>query len=94
MDELHCGQDFAPFEYAVLNACRAPLFAVDGTLRSKLNGADRYLAQHPGNVPVCAALARRRGTDSRCVDSAGLAEPSAEAVARVVRAAVDAVTGL
>ena len=67
----------APFEYAVLNACRALLFATDGTLRSKVAGGEWYLAVHPGDEVVRAALDRQRGAEA--------AEPSQGRFPRVRR---------
>jgi streptomycin 3"-adenylyltransferase len=59
--ELEWGVASAPFLYAVLNACRALGFAADGTLRSKVAGGEWYLAGHPDDEVVLAALARQRG---------------------------------
>jgi len=61
--ELEWGLASAPFEYAVLNACRALLFAVDGSLRSKVDGGEWYLASRAGDPIVSAALARQLGDD-------------------------------
>jgi len=69
----------APFEYAVLNACRAMLFARDGLLRSKVAGGEWYLAEHRNDWTVFAALSRQRGA---AVDE----PPRAEIVAFVTRA--------
>jgi streptomycin 3"-adenylyltransferase len=46
--------------YAVLNACRALRFAEERSLCSKDDGAAWYLARHPGDPAVTAALAHRR----------------------------------
>lgn len=54
--ELGWGLTHAPYGYAVLNACRARRFAVDGTLRSKVDGGQWYLDRHPGDPVVLAAL--------------------------------------
>ena len=79
--ELDWGLAEAPFHYAVLNACRAMRYAVDGALVSKVAGAEWYLnrAAAPDTALVRAALARQRG---EAVDS-----PPAEAVAAFVTAA-------
>lgn len=77
--ELAWGVSSAPFEYAVLNACRALCFAADGTLRSKIAGGEWYLASHPGDEVVRAALARQRGDDA--------AEPPRDDVIAFVAAA-------
>ena len=45
-DEMASGATHAATEYAVLNACRAWKYAVDGTLVSKVDGGDWVLA-HP-----------------------------------------------
>jgi predicted nucleotidyltransferase len=62
--ELEWGVSSASFAYAVLNACRALRFAADGTLRSKVAGGEWYLAGHPDDEVVRAALARQRGDAS------------------------------
>ncbi len=43
--ELRWGTEHAPGEYAVLNACRAWKFAVDGTLVSKIDGGQWALGR-------------------------------------------------
>jgi predicted nucleotidyltransferase len=78
--ELEWGLSSAPFEYAVLNACRALLFASDGSLCSKVDGGDWYLGIHAGDPIVTAALARQRGGDRG-------PEPAHDAVAALVGAA-------
>jgi len=77
--ELAWGVSSAPFEYAVLNACRALCFAADGTLRSKVAGGEWYLAGHPDDGIVRAALARQRGNHA--------SEPSRDDVLAFVDAA-------
>ncbi len=77
--ELAWGASSAPFEYAVLNACRALRFAADGTLRSKVSGGEWYLARHPDKSVVRAALAHQRGDD--------VPEPSRDDVTAFVAAA-------
>lgn len=62
VDELRWGRDHAAGRYAVLNACRAMRWAADGVLCSKLDGAAWYLAAHPGDPVVTAAVAAQRGT--------------------------------
>lgn len=47
--------------YAVLNACRAARFAEEGRLCSKRDGARWYLARHPDDATVIAALTRHLG---------------------------------
>jgi streptomycin 3"-adenylyltransferase len=92
--ELEWGLAEASFHYAVLNACRAVRFAVDGALVSKVAGAEWYLRAAPlgegrdaptGGVEaaglVRAALARQLGEP--------VEEPAAEAVAAFVTAARD-----
>jgi streptomycin 3"-adenylyltransferase len=77
--ELEWGVSSASFEYAVLNACRALRFAADGSLQSKVAGGEWYLASHPSDEVVGAALARQLGVDA--------AEPSRDAVVAFVDAA-------
>lgn len=77
--ELEWGVSSAPFEYAVLNACRALRFAADGTLRSKVAGGEWYLAGYPHDEVVRAALARQCGDDAN--------EPSPDDVLAFVDAA-------
>jgi Domain of unknown function (DUF4111)/Nucleotidyltransferase domain len=77
--ELEWGASSAPFEYAVLNACRALRFAADGTFRSKIAGGEWYLAGHSDDEVVRAALGRQRGDDA--------AEPSRDDVLAFVDAA-------
>ncbi|MEO3753417.1 aminoglycoside adenylyltransferase domain-containing protein [Streptomyces sp. B6B3] len=59
-DELRWGLDHGRPAYAVLNACRAARFAEDGVLCSKIDGAAWYLARHPGDATVTAALSHHR----------------------------------
>jgi streptomycin 3"-adenylyltransferase len=85
VDEMAWGlsawrQASAPFEYAVLNTCRGLLFARDGSLRSKVAGGEWYLAEHPADPVVAAALSRQLGV---AVD-----EPSHDAVADFVERAI------
>jgi hypothetical protein len=77
--ELAWGASSAPYEYAILNACRALCFAADGTLRSKVAGGEWYLAGHPDEQIVRAALAGQRGDDA--------VEPSRDDVVAFVDAA-------
>lgn len=62
--ELRWGLAHADQRYAVLNACRAVAYAVDGVLVSKVAGA-RWWRDHKGGDPVVdAALdAQRNGVD-------------------------------
>ncbi|HEU0238185.1 MAG TPA: aminoglycoside adenylyltransferase domain-containing protein [Micromonosporaceae bacterium] len=77
--ELEWGLASAPFEYAVLNACRAMLFARDGSLVSKIAGGESYLREHSDDAVIAAALARQRGSDAQ--------DPPRDAVAAFVRQA-------
>jgi streptomycin 3"-adenylyltransferase len=81
-DELDWAVAATPFEYAVLNACRALLFAADGTLRSKVDGGEWYLAERADDALVVAALARQRG-----VARPDVAEPPHDDVVAFVDAA-------
>ncbi|GIH14402.1 aminoglycoside adenylyltransferase domain-containing protein [Rugosimonospora africana] len=56
IDQGHIG-------YAVLNACRALRYAESGLLCSKRDGADWYLARHPGDPVVLAARDHARSGD-------------------------------
>jgi Domain of unknown function (DUF4111) len=60
--ELRWGAEHAPGEYAVLNACRAWRFAVDGALVSKIEGGRWALDRVPGpdREVIRTALDRRR----------------------------------
>lgn len=66
LDELDWALEHAPVTYAVLNACRALRFAVQGTQCSKVEAGEWYLERHPDNPVVLSALAAQR---------AGSAEP-------------------
>jgi hypothetical protein len=79
--ELEWGVREAPFEYAVLNACRARRFAVDGALTSKVDGGAWYLDQHPGDPVVIPAYRVQTGEPD-------VAPPPADAVAEFVARAV------
>ena len=65
-DELDWALAHNPSEYAVLNACRAWRYAVDGALVSKVDGGEWALTQLDAGGArevVQAALARQTGTD-------------------------------
>lgn len=66
---LRSGAELYPGEYAVLNACRAWRYAVDGTLVSKVDGGEWALSRVPGpdRELIATALARQR-----CQPAAGL----------------------
>jgi hypothetical protein len=74
-EELRWGVRHATPAYAVLNACRATRYAHDGQLCSKVDGAEWYLARHPGDAAVAAALGFQRHGDEG---------PTAEDAARFV----------
>ncbi|WP_433006386.1 aminoglycoside adenylyltransferase domain-containing protein [Kribbella sp. CA-294648] len=61
LDELDWALEHAPTTYAVLNACRALRFAVEGIQCSKVEAAGWYLERHPDNPVVLSALAAQRG---------------------------------
>jgi streptomycin 3"-adenylyltransferase len=61
LDELAWALEHAPTTYAVLNACRALRFAVQGTQCSKVEAGEWYLERHPDNPVVLSALADQRG---------------------------------
>jgi hypothetical protein len=67
--ELRWAAEESPGEYAVLNACRAWRYAVDGTLVSKIDGGEWALSRVPGpdRELISTALARQR-----CQPAAGL----------------------
>lgn len=75
--ELEWGVREAPFEYAVLNACRARRFAADGALTSKVAGGAWYLDQRPADPVVLPAYRVQTGEP-------GVTPPPAEAVAEFV----------
>jgi len=79
--ELDWGVTEAPFEYAVLNACRARRFAADGALISKVAGGAWYLDQHPGDPVVLPAYLAQTGEPD-------VTPPPAEAVAEFVARAI------
>jgi streptomycin 3"-adenylyltransferase len=60
VDELRWAKRHASTGYAVLNACRAKRFAVDGRLVSKVAGGEWYLARHGPDPVVSAALGFQR----------------------------------
>jgi hypothetical protein len=62
--ELRWGAEHAPGEYAILNACRAWRFAVDGALVSKVDGGRWALGRvkSPDRALVKIALDRQRCT--------------------------------
>jgi Domain of unknown function (DUF4111) len=66
---LRSGAEPYPGEYAVLNACRAWRYTVDGTLVSKIDGGEWALSRVPGpdRELIATALARQR-----CQPAAGL----------------------
>jgi len=69
--ELDWGAARAPMEYAVLNACRARRFAVDGTLCSKIDGGMWFLDLHPGHPLVLDAMERQHGERASASAAAG-----------------------
>ena len=54
--ELDWAAAHASPEYAVLNACRALRYAQEGTLSSKVDGGEWYLARHREDPDVRAAV--------------------------------------
>jgi streptomycin 3"-adenylyltransferase len=61
LDELDWAIEHAPATYAVLNACRALRFAVEGIQCSKVEAGEWYLAGRGDSPVVRAALADQRG---------------------------------
>ncbi|MEU4396357.1 aminoglycoside adenylyltransferase domain-containing protein [Kribbella sp. NPDC023855] len=59
----------APTTYAVLNACRALRFAVQGIQCSKVEAGEWYLERHPGNPVVLSALAVQRASSAEPPDA-------------------------
>jgi hypothetical protein len=80
-DELGWGLDHAPEPYAVLNACRALVFAADGQIVSKLSGGGAALDRGLGPSAVI-----RRALDQQRGSRPGQA-PAADAMAFVAAAA-------
>jgi hypothetical protein len=68
--ELRWGADHAPAEYAVLNACRAWRFAVDGALVSKVDGGQWALGRihGPDRELVKIALDKQRSIPAAELD--------------------------
>jgi streptomycin 3"-adenylyltransferase len=68
--ELRWGAEHVPGEYAVLNACRAWRFAVDGALVSKIDGGQWALGrtQGPDRELVKIALDKQRSISSAELD--------------------------
>jgi Domain of unknown function (DUF4111) len=60
VDELDWAGRHASTGYAVLNACRAERYAVDGRLVSKVAGGEWYLARYGADPVVSAALGFQR----------------------------------
>lgn len=58
--ELAWGRDHADQRYAVLNACRAEAYAVDGCLLSKTDGARWWTRRHGSHTTVVTALAAQK----------------------------------
>jgi streptomycin 3"-adenylyltransferase len=69
LDELEWALEHAPTTYAVLNACRALRFAVQGTQCSKVEAGEWYLERHPGNPVVISALAAQRADNAEPPDA-------------------------
>jgi hypothetical protein len=67
--ELRWAAENSPDEYAVLNACRAWRFAVDGALLSKIGGGQWALGRVRGADRDLVELAIDR---QRCVTGTGL----------------------
>lgn len=82
-DELGWGLDNAPEPYAVLNACRALVFAADGQIVSKVTGGGAALDRGLGPPAVI-----RRALDQQRGSRPGQA-PAADAIAFVLAAAAD-----
>jgi hypothetical protein len=72
--ELRWAAEESPGEYAVLNACRAWRYAVDGTLVSKIDGGEWALsrATGPDRELIAAALARQRGQPAEGLNPAAV----------------------
>jgi hypothetical protein len=83
--ELAWGAGHAPGEYAVLNACRAWRFAVDGTLVSKVDGGrwalPRVAAQDRELIET--ALDRQRCRPAAALDPAAVRRFARQAAARL-----------
>jgi Domain of unknown function (DUF4111) len=68
--ELRWGAECAPEEYAVLNACRAWRFAVDGALVSKVDGGQWALGRthDPERELIKVALDKQRSIPAAALD--------------------------
>ncbi|WJR35246.1 DUF4111 domain-containing protein [Mycobacteroides immunogenum] len=75
MAEVRWGAGHAPAEYAVLNACRAWQFAMDGVLVSKVDGGQWALERMAGvdRELIRAALDRQRCLTGADLDSLAVA---------------------
>jgi hypothetical protein len=82
-DELGWGLNNAPEPYAVLNACRALVFAADGQIVSKITGGSAALDRGLGPPAVI-----RRALDQQRGSRPGQA-PAADAIAFVAAAAAE-----
>ncbi len=85
--ELLWASEHASGEYAVLNACRAWRFAVDGTLVSKIDGGRWALkrAEEADRGLIRAALDRQRSGHSAELDRASVQRFSAHARSHLTR---------
>jgi hypothetical protein len=76
-DELIWGLEHASEAYAVLNACRALLFAADGRIVSKIDGGQTALIHGaPTSLIHAAATTRRQAAPASPAPSASPAPPS------------------
>jgi hypothetical protein len=85
--ELHWSAEHAPGEYAVLNACRAWRFAVDGALVSKVDGGEWALGRIPGpdRELVKIALDKQRSIPAAELDRSVVKQFVRQALSRLTK---------
>ena len=83
--ELRWGAEHAPGEYAVLNACRAWRFAVDGALVSKIGGGQWALGRThgPERELIKIALAKQRSRPAAELDRRAVEQFVGQALAHL-----------
>jgi hypothetical protein len=85
--ELRWGAGHAPGEYAVLNACRAWRFAVDGALVSKVDGGQWALGRlhGPDRELVKMALDKQRSIPAAELDRSAVKQFVRQALSRLTK---------
>jgi hypothetical protein len=85
--ELRWGAEHAPDEYAVLNACRAWRFAVDGALVSKIDGGQWALGRthDPERELIKIALDKQRSVPAAELDRCAVKQFVRQALTHLTR---------